>query len=406
MNETADRLLVDWLAEGPERGPLQSLERALAATRRTSQRPGWTIPERWIPMQLTMRPALNPRPYILFLAGLLLIVAAGALFVIGSQRQKAPPFGLAANGSIVVGVDSELWLVSADGAPAMPLNNAMGKVTSPVFSPDGTKIAFMTRPTVGTPFALYVANPDGSDAHSVTGGMRVVTPDPVLAGITWSPDGSTLIFGSLDAGRNRLYTVGVDGRGLGVITGSDADRSWPTWSPDGAWVAYQLKVPDGWSTNLAIMRADGTGERVLQSDEVSNASFAGSQWLNDSSGLAYFKTGHVVARTDLNGHETILSRPGEDAVNPVISPDDRRVAYGLLTGAAIVDLADAANRVDIPAGLAECGAAWAPDATALLGLGTDCRDLFWIPADDPAAAKAIRLPEGEVTNATWQRLAP
>ena len=104
MNETTDRLLVDWLMEGPDRGPIQSLERALAATRRTSQRPGWTILERWSPMQLTMRPAVNLRPYLVFLAALLLIVAAGALFVIGSQRRTAPPFGLAGNGAMVIGV--------------------------------------------------------------------------------------------------------------------------------------------------------------------------------------------------------------------------------------------------------------------------------------------------------------
>ena len=54
MNESIDRVLADWLDEGPEHGPREGLERALAATRRVGQRPGWTLPERWLPMQLTM----------------------------------------------------------------------------------------------------------------------------------------------------------------------------------------------------------------------------------------------------------------------------------------------------------------------------------------------------------------
>ena len=40
MNESMDRVLADWLREGPESGPREGLERALAATRRVGQKPG------------------------------------------------------------------------------------------------------------------------------------------------------------------------------------------------------------------------------------------------------------------------------------------------------------------------------------------------------------------------------
>ena len=409
MTESTDRLLVDWLSEGPDRGPVESLERALAATRRTSQRPGWAIPERWIPMQLTMRPALSPRPYVIFLAALLLIVAAGALFVIGSQRRAAPPFGLAANGSIMIGVDSQLWLASFDGAEAKPLNIGLGEVMSPVFSPDGTKVAFMARPAERTPYALFVANADGSEARSVTGDMRVVTSE--LAGIAWSPDSSSLVFQSSDKGRNRLYRVGVDGTGLEAITDRDADRAYPSWSPDGKWLSYKLTVIDGgWSTHLAIARPDGTGEQRLVSETSSKAAFSGSVWMIDSEGIVYFRSsssGHSVARVDLDGNETLLSRPDvENAYNPALSPDGRRVAFGLESGAAIVDLDDPSSRVDLPTGLAECGAVWSPDGTILLGFGFDCTELYRIPLDNPAAAERIAVPPGSLNNGSWQRLAP
>ena len=92
MNESMDRVLADWLHEGPESGPREGLERALAATRRVGQRPGWTLPERWLPMQLTMARTPSQRPILAIVMVALLIVAlvATALYV-GSQRRVCQP---------------------------------------------------------------------------------------------------------------------------------------------------------------------------------------------------------------------------------------------------------------------------------------------------------------------------
>jgi Tol biopolymer transport system component len=317
MNESSERLLLDWLSEGPERGPAYGIERALAATRRTPQRPGWTIPERWLPMQLAMRPAGVPRPMILLAAVALLAVAlAGVMVFVGSQRPAPPPpFGPAGNGLILTGVGTELWLANADGTHSHQLEIGLGQAVSPIYSPDGTKVAFMTRAADRTPYSLFVANADGSGA-----------------GMTWSPDSSKIVFMSSDAGTNRLYRVGLDGGDPQPITGRDADRKYPAWSPDGQWLAYKLTAGDAASTSLAIARPDGTGERLLVSEPGALAAFSGSGWTNDSGRLVYFRTspsGHAVAVVDLAGNETLLSKPLEDAANPVISPDGRRVAFGL-----------------------------------------------------------------------------
>ena len=95
MNESMDRVLADWLREGPEEGPREGLERSLAATRRVGQRPGWTLPERWIPMELTVARTRVQRPILamVMLALLIVAVVAAALFV-GTQRQQAPLRGM------------------------------------------------------------------------------------------------------------------------------------------------------------------------------------------------------------------------------------------------------------------------------------------------------------------------
>jgi hypothetical protein len=109
----------------------------------------------------------------------------------------------------------------------------------------------------------------------------------------------------------------------------------------------------------------------------------------------------------LDGSETLVSLPGEDAFNVEWSPDGAHLLYALGSGETVIVDTDApADRVTIPMGLAGCGATWSPDATAILGLGSTCTRLFRIPIADPAAATPIDIPEGPINIATWQRTAP
>jgi hypothetical protein len=145
-----------------------------------------------------------------------------------------------------------------------------------------------------------------------------------------------------------------------------------------------------------------------------DASFSAPQWAPDSKRLAYFTTGQganlavssgngVVGVVGLDGANNQLSLEGEDAFNPMWSPDGRNLLYSY-DGATVVDVDDPSSRIEIPAGLADCAAAWAPDATAVLGLGRDCKDLFRIPLADPGAATRIAVPAGALWNASWQRI--
>ena len=90
MNESMDRVLADWLDEGPVHGPREGLDRALAATRRVSQRPVWTLPEWWIPMELTAARAPRlPIVALVMLALMIVALVASSVFV-GSQPRELP----------------------------------------------------------------------------------------------------------------------------------------------------------------------------------------------------------------------------------------------------------------------------------------------------------------------------
>jgi hypothetical protein len=50
-----DRIITAWLEDSaPTREPDGLLTRALSATARTPRRSRWAVPERWLPMALTM----------------------------------------------------------------------------------------------------------------------------------------------------------------------------------------------------------------------------------------------------------------------------------------------------------------------------------------------------------------
>jgi Tol biopolymer transport system component len=78
--------------------------------------------------------------------------------------------------------------------------------SAPSWSPDGARLAFERRGGV------YVASADGRGPQRLT---RRVAGQPV-----WSPDGSRIAFVSNFTNPEvaRIYTIGVDGRGLRMVT--------------------------------------------------------------------------------------------------------------------------------------------------------------------------------------------
>src|SRR6478672_7429821 len=84
MNPSTDRpdsALRAWLEIGPNRGRPEALERALAATRRVPQRPGWTFPERWLPVNRAFLAA----------AAAVIIVIGGAMLILRPSSNVGPP---------------------------------------------------------------------------------------------------------------------------------------------------------------------------------------------------------------------------------------------------------------------------------------------------------------------------
>ena len=102
--------ILDDLSAGPAPDYLDDV---FARTGRMRQRPGWTFPERWLPVaDIARTRAFAPAPPWRLIAVALVLIALvlAALLVVGSQRKVAPPFGPARNGEIVYDSAGDLYV--------------------------------------------------------------------------------------------------------------------------------------------------------------------------------------------------------------------------------------------------------------------------------------------------------
>jgi Tol biopolymer transport system component/predicted Ser/Thr protein kinase len=103
--------------------------------------------------------------------------------------------------------------------------------TSPQYSPDGKRIAFVSdRSGHGE---VWVCGGDGSDAVQLTsfGGPDVTTP-------RWSPDGTRIAFDSNAGGQYDIWVVSADGGKPHRMTSDPTNDGNPSWSRDGKWIYF------------------------------------------------------------------------------------------------------------------------------------------------------------------------
>jgi hypothetical protein len=113
--------------------------------------------------------------------------------------------------------------------------------------------------------------------------VDVLQVDRIETGLSWSPDGQHIVFSaSVDndqglIGEHDLYQIDADGSNLQQITNGTANDILPSWSPDGAWIAFHRDC------NLWLIHPDGTQPEPLSFD----LCVGGIAWSPDSQWIAF-----------------------------------------------------------------------------------------------------------------------
>ncbi len=220
----------------------------------------------------------------------------------------------------------EIYAINTDGTGLARLTDNVVYDWVPNWSPDGNRIAFVS--CIEVPCHIYVMNADGSDLTRLTDTSAEITDIYFYAEWppSWSPDGSRIAFVSRGEGNLDVYVMNADGSGLTQLTDDRAIDWSPTWSPDGSRIAFASEHDENF--DIFVMNADGSGLTQLTDDPAMDYSPA---WSPDGSRIAF------LSRRDGDWSIYVMNADGsspapltDDAeleVSPTWSPDGSRIAF-------------------------------------------------------------------------------
>lgn len=370
--------------------PLARAARAQDASR--IGRLGRDLRPAWSAVAASLRPESRARSglaWMLLLVALLL-AAALVVVVVGSARRLPPPFGLAGNGRIAFMSDGHVFTSAIDGTDRRQLTFGAGTELAPVFSPDGSKIAyrhFGPEEPVGDPQLadVVVADADGNRAVVVDHGARA------LSNISWSPDSRFVAYSrAAPPGKDRGFVTPADGSDQPHDLGAFSDGAWgPTWAPDGERLVVAAE------RGLFVVNRNGTDPRKLNHGLYVETGQKGeaAEWSPDGQTIV-FSAGYVDGPTQVylvgldGAPERQISVDNWSANGGTWSPDGSRIAYmrsGTGTGPLAV-ITDSVGREirELPGQYGWYQPTWSPDGRNLIV--TDDR-----PGVDNVAGPAVRV---------------
>ena len=165
-----------------------------------------------------------------------------SLFAVAARAQLAPPTNapiigarqpaLSPDGKRLAFVyRGDIWIADSGGGRALPLTSHLEMDAYPLFSPDGSWIAFSSKRNGN--WDIYVIPADGGPARQLTWHSGTDIP------CGWRPDGKYLLFaGKRDTVNYSLYALDVNNGRTRLLTEDYATINSPNYSPDAQQIVY------------------------------------------------------------------------------------------------------------------------------------------------------------------------
>ena len=271
------------------------------------------------------------------------------------------------------------------------------------FSPDGRRIAYVVTQIDSADNAYYshlwMANAERSVARQLTRG-RVRDRSPA-----WSPDGSKIAFVSdRSASGSQIYILPIDGGEPRQLTELENDAWGPVWSPDGRQLLFNSSL-----TTNDLLETEGDVDSTRAPSAANDTAMWGSMaairnWLAKN---ASEEEPAVITRLDFQGERSLipietwahiylidleegeprrLTRGAYDFEDPAVSPDGASIAfvaritedihpdYSVKSDLHVMNLTTGVRRkLDIPQ-YSVSAPAWSPDGRRIAFAARDTSD--------------------------------
>ena len=134
----------------------------------------------------------------------------------------------------------------------------------------------------------------------------------------WSPDGTKIAFVSgRDSTRSQIHIMDADGKNVIRLTDGPGSKRDPDWSPDGGKIAFSV---DDRVDHIDVMDADGRNRETLETVAMYPS------WSPDGKQIAFAHGEIYVIGVDGQGRKRV-THDLEHKLDPSFSPDGRRIAY-------------------------------------------------------------------------------
>ena len=176
--------------------------------------------------------------------------------------------------------------MNADGSGKTRLTDNSADDKTPIWSPDGRRIAFTSNRDGN--FEIYVMNADGSGQTRLTDNPAVdrypswTQGTPTPAATTVAQTHSRIVFSSNRDGNSEIYVMNADGSGQTRLTISPGDDTEPNWSPDRRRIVFSSNRDGNWE--IYVMNADGTEQTRLTDNPAADK---GPSWSPDGGRIAF-----------------------------------------------------------------------------------------------------------------------
>jgi Tol biopolymer transport system component len=215
----------------------------------------------------------------------------------------------------------EIFTMNPDGSNQTNISNNPTLDARPAWSPDGTKIAFVSDLESGNN-DIFVMNADGSSR------TRLTDWEGSDGSPAWSPDGTKIVFDSDRDGDQEIYTMNPDGSNVTRLTNNSAVDENPEWSPDGTKIAFQNIRAGVENEELFLMNPDGSNQTNISNNSAADVD---PEWSPDGTKIAFWSRragpGQIFLMNADGSNQTNISNTLSGEGQPSWSPDGTKIAF-------------------------------------------------------------------------------